>query len=265
MRYFAALYGEPPVPQLLDAELAHWGGVRGDWGDEVSCANLRATRLPPDVLGDVLEVLPEKRRSKVRCVVAIDGNDFDAAEVLGTVLIEACAGALIDDEGEQVAFCGKPKRSLDDRSEDAGLVVDLAVPEEVGHSFGSLQSPLKLAARQDTVDITFGRLLRQYGSQPTHVVYPDYTGWDDAMLGDLVVNERKLGDLSHYAADLARLGIAGCPVVYTVKFRHWHITRVPQPDWDTMLALLCGLGRATHGVLYRDEPFVSYDFAPRPA
>ena len=66
-----------------------------------------------------------------------------------------------------------------------------------------------------------------------------------------MLREHTRMDLAHFAPDLDAIGVEPRDRLFSLGFEYWHTTSVPHWDWSAMLAVICGLGRLTDGVLYR--------------
>ncbi|MBS1123632.1 MAG: hypothetical protein H6Q90_5860 [Deltaproteobacteria bacterium] len=260
IEYVLALPALPPLARFAPA-LVKYGGVDGDWQSiRVGSVHADAVALEPEVLERVRAALRQARLASlpVASLVIITGI-FDDVLAVAAALMDVDGGALISDEGEVIEH----RRAGRSAPAPAPVVsaIDVTIPVEV-EVFAASQIPYALAARRDPT-VKFPALVKQLTPPPAMIGQSKYGGhWDHNVIGDLVIKRFIGQDCSYYAKELRAIGVPAPDALFRLNFEHWHVKAVPEADWRAALQVMCGLARATAGILYRTRRKAAYDFAP---
>lgn len=259
--FCAGLFGEVPSVEALTKRLDDLGGVEGDWDDRVVCAGVSATvdeDPDPELLENLAAALAGKAQARpVVSVVIVDGRNGEAIEALGNSLVSSVGGVFVClDDLSVVAYAPGPTPA---RKGATRPKLDLSIPASLPKSFRIEKNPYRLAAR-DAATFTGAWLLKQLPTRPSQSSAASRL--EQIQIGPLVLAQRHNHELSWYAAELRTLGVQP-QSLFVLKYEHWFQDGASPDDWSAMLALVCGLARATRGVLYHvddDRVVDAFDF-----
>jgi hypothetical protein len=235
--YYVVLAGPPPDISVLGPYLAQHGKIRGTWktGIKIGPVTLEAERNAA-----VLRRATASKATKKKLTTVVQiGSPMQLCDAVAALLIELAGGGVLISEQGDVLIGDKEMRNLAGRAKQATLLpaIDVTIPDEVRDAFVTGQPRYALALRTET----------PYA----------LSAFEDAVASSQAHARAKKVDLSlqafgasHFPAEAKRHRIKKPRGIYRLTFRAWFVKSAKPAEWNAMLAVTCGLGRASKGVLY---------------
>lgn len=219
-------------------------------GEEIACEGVTIAEADRTTISAVRARLRRTSSTfEVGTVVVLSSPDAEAVLALGERWISLAGGALLDGEGEILAKRAAPKRGAASKRSPRVKSLDLSIPDAVLAGFAAEKADTELHPRREP-RVSSAALASALPEPRPAVGHSRFVPWETTTLGSVTLRRRG----AHFSLELLYAGLS-----------HGHGPEVDEATWTSVLQFLCGLARATDGVLVRsrglpDERRV--DFSP---